>query len=261
MESPNRPRPARHSSRRWAARALRCAPLTPFDSLRSLRASRASDSLAVGPPSCSVWILGSLDRDQGTTTAHSISSRDLPSDGPGIGRQDMVRDDADRDRLVEHVGRAAVRCSWRVFAFVIMSCQTTSTWSWTRPNQTGPEECRASSRHMPALGLGPMDLTGMYSKAVVGRNWWKMRPMSGLSRANCISILSRLDKSRAAMACLVRGHAAATNGELTEILGTSCAENVPNPTRRFEAWLSNDSWVRKQLTRLEDKLNWELPAE
>jgi hypothetical protein len=68
-----------------------------------------------------------------------------------------------------------------------------------------------------------------------------------------------LDKSRAAMACLVRGHTAATNGELTEIPGISCAENVPNLTRRFEAWLSNDLWVRKQLTRLEDKLNWELP--
>jgi REP element-mobilizing transposase RayT len=39
----------------------------------------------------------------------------------GNGRQDIVRDDADRDRLVEDLGRAAVRCSWRVFAFVIMS--------------------------------------------------------------------------------------------------------------------------------------------
>ena len=39
----------------------------------------------------------------------------------GNGRQNIVRDDADRDRLVEHLGRAAVRCSWQVFAFVIMS--------------------------------------------------------------------------------------------------------------------------------------------
>jgi putative transposase len=39
----------------------------------------------------------------------------------GNGRQDIVRDDADRDRLVEQLDRAAVRCSWRVFAFVIMS--------------------------------------------------------------------------------------------------------------------------------------------
>src|SRR6516164_9214561 len=39
----------------------------------------------------------------------------------GNGRQDIVRDDADRDRLVEHLARAAVRCSWRAFAFVSMS--------------------------------------------------------------------------------------------------------------------------------------------
>ena len=39
----------------------------------------------------------------------------------GNGRQDIVCDDADRDRLVDYLGRAAARCSWRVFAFVIMS--------------------------------------------------------------------------------------------------------------------------------------------
>jgi REP element-mobilizing transposase RayT len=31
-----------------------------------------------------------------------------------------VRGDVDRDRLVDHVGRAAVRCSWRVYAFAAM---------------------------------------------------------------------------------------------------------------------------------------------
>jgi putative transposase len=39
----------------------------------------------------------------------------------GNGRQDIVTDDLDRDRLLEHLGRAAVRCSWRVYAFAIMS--------------------------------------------------------------------------------------------------------------------------------------------
>ena len=39
----------------------------------------------------------------------------------GNGRQSIVRDDADRDRLVDYLGRAAVRCTWRVYAFVIMS--------------------------------------------------------------------------------------------------------------------------------------------
>jgi len=40
------------------------------------------------------------------------------------------------------------------------------------------------------------------------------------------------------MAYLARRHTAATNGELTEILGLSRAESVPNLTRRFDAWLS-----------------------
>jgi REP element-mobilizing transposase RayT len=39
----------------------------------------------------------------------------------GNGRQDIVRDDADRDRLQQELGRAAERCSWWVYAFVILS--------------------------------------------------------------------------------------------------------------------------------------------
>jgi putative transposase len=39
----------------------------------------------------------------------------------GNGLQDIVTDDLDRDRLQEHLGRAAARCSWRVYAFAIMS--------------------------------------------------------------------------------------------------------------------------------------------
>ena len=39
----------------------------------------------------------------------------------GNGRQDIVCDDIDRDRLMEHLGRSAVRCSWRIYAFAIMS--------------------------------------------------------------------------------------------------------------------------------------------
>jgi putative transposase len=39
----------------------------------------------------------------------------------GNGRQDILRDDVYRDRLQEHLGRAALRCSWRVYAFVVMS--------------------------------------------------------------------------------------------------------------------------------------------
>jgi hypothetical protein len=67
--------------------------------------------------------------------------------------------------------------------------------------------------------------------------------------------------ARAAMAYLARRYTAATNGELSGILGVSRAESVPNLTRRFEAWLSNDPRTRKQLKRLEDKLTGEHPTE
>jgi site-specific recombinase XerD/REP element-mobilizing transposase RayT len=39
----------------------------------------------------------------------------------GNGRQDIVRDDSDRHRLEDFLGRAAVRCSWRVYAFALLS--------------------------------------------------------------------------------------------------------------------------------------------
>jgi putative transposase len=35
--------------------------------------------------------------------------------------QDIVRDDIDLDRLQEQLGKAAVRCSWHLYAFAIMS--------------------------------------------------------------------------------------------------------------------------------------------
>ena len=63
--------------------------------------------------------------------------------------------------------------------------------------------------------------------------------------------------ARAAMAYLARRHTSATNGDLTEILGVSRAESVPNLTRRFESWLSTDRQVRKELERLEQELSRE----
>jgi hypothetical protein len=67
--------------------------------------------------------------------------------------------------------------------------------------------------------------------------------------------------ARVAMAYLARRHTAATNGELTDVLGLSRAESVPNVTRRFASWLSNDPQVRKQLKRLGDQLTAECPAD
>jgi hypothetical protein len=38
----------------------------------------------------------------------------------GNGRQNIVRGDGDGDRLQEHLGKAALRCGWRVYAFAVM---------------------------------------------------------------------------------------------------------------------------------------------
>jgi hypothetical protein len=61
--------------------------------------------------------------------------------------------------------------------------------------------------------------------------------------------------ARAAIAYLARRPTAATNGELTKIVGMSRAESVPNLTGRFETWLLNESRVCKQLGRLRNELN------
>jgi putative transposase len=37
----------------------------------------------------------------------------------GNGRQEIVRDDTDRGRLQDDLGKAAIRCSWRVCALGI----------------------------------------------------------------------------------------------------------------------------------------------
>src|SRR5229473_821580 len=44
--------------------------------------------------------------------------------------------------------------------------------------------------------------------------------------------------ARAALAYLARRCTAATNTELADLLGLSCAESVPNLTGRFSAWVS-----------------------
>ena len=304
----------------------------------------------------------------------------------GNGRQDIVCDDADRDRLVEHLGRAAVKCSWRVYAFVVMSNHLhvvlktpepnlargmqgflsayanawsrrhrfnghvfqgryrtelvedeTYLWTVTRYAHLNPVRARLvehpaawkwssypgyfRDRHrlewvaydeLLAAWAGEFGGSGSEPAAAYRRyvtaglsqkpeppwadayHGWILgsqkfvnrikamvtnqpqrdrrregRRMRGLSIARVSEIVcaeyeiepSELSQrgsrhpARAAMAYLARRHTAATNGELTEILGVSRAESVPNLTRRFDAWLSSDARVRKQLQRLEHELS------
>ena len=306
----------------------------------------------------------------------------------GNGRQDIVRDDADRDRLVEYLGRAAVRCSWRVFAFVIMSnhlhvvlktpepnlargmqgflsayanvwarrhrfnghvfqgryraelvedesylwtvtryvhlnpvragiVEHPGAWQWSSYRGyardrgrldwvaydellaswagefggRGSEPAAAYRRYVTAelsqppgspwseayhgWILGSQEFIDRIKSIVSGQprrdRRREARRVRGLSLSQLSEIVcseysierSELSRrgsrhpARAAMAYLARRHTSATNGDLTEILGVSRAESVPNLTRRFESWLSTDRPVRKELERLEQELSRE----
>jgi REP element-mobilizing transposase RayT len=110
----------------------------------------------------------------------------------GNGCQNIVCDDVDRDRFLEHLGRAAIRCSWRFHAIAIMS------------------------NHLHVV---------------------LKTPQSNLSRG-MQSFLS---------AYLARSRTMSTNAELAMTLGLSCAECVPNLTRRFAALLATNARVRRNL--------------
>src|SRR5262245_51283046 len=58
------------------------------------------------------------------------------------GHQDVVRDDADRDRLQQDLAPAAGRCGWRVYAWVIWSNHLDVVFKTPQPNP---------ARGMPAL--------------------------------------------------------------------------------------------------------------
>jgi putative transposase len=303
----------------------------------------------------------------------------------GNARQDIVRDDADRDRLVEYLGRAAIRCSWRVYAFAIMSnhlhvvlktpepnlargmqsflsayanvwsrrhrfnghvfqgryrtelvedesylwtvtryvhlnpvrvrlVEHPAGWNWSsypgyvrvrrRREWVAYDELLAAwagefggSGSQPATAYRRYVMAGLSQspespwakahhgwilgsqkffdrvKAMVNneprcnrrRESRRMRALSIAQVSEVVCVEYGIEQSelsqrgsrhpaRAAMAYLARRHTAATNSELTEILGVSRAESVPNLTRRYEAWLSSDSRVRKTLKRLDDVL-------
>ena len=52
----------------------------------------------------------------------------------GNWRQNIVRDDIDRDRVQEQLRKAAVRCSWHVYAVAIMSNHLHVVLNTPQPN-------------------------------------------------------------------------------------------------------------------------------
>ena len=169
----------------------------------------------------------------------------------GNGRQEIVSDDADRDRLQEHLGKAAIRCSWRVYAFAIMSNHLHIVLKTPQPN----------------LARGMQAFLSGYANAWARRHKFSGHVFQGRYRTELVEDETYLwtvtryvhlnpvrAKHRGApggLGLVKRRHTLATNTDLAAVLGLSRAESVPNLTRRFSDWLSTDVKIRKQFTDLE----------
>ena len=100
----------------------------------------------------------------------------------GNGRQNIVRDDIDRDRLQEQLGKAAVRCSWHVYAFAIMSNHLHVVLKTPQPNLSrGMHSAYAngwSRRHR---------FSGHVFHSLIGSGRWcaANRALSGAENLDC----------------------------------------------------------------------------
>ena len=62
------------------------------------------------------------------------------------------------------------------------------------------------------------------------------------------------------LAYLARRHTVATNASLAEVLGVSRPDSVPNLTRRFARWLTEQDEIRQRHKLLEDQLRVNLSS-
>ncbi len=95
----------------------------------------------------------------------------------GNGRQDIVRDDTDRDRLRDDLGRAALRCSWCIYAFVILSNHFHMVLKTPQPNLArGMQAFLSAYANVWRVDIASADMS---SRAGIARSWWKTRRISG----------------------------------------------------------------------------------
>ena len=90
----------------------------------------------------------------------------------GNGRQDIVCDDVDRERLQEHLGRAAIRCSWRIYAFAIMPNTLHVVLKTPQPNLSrGSGKDTHYAADPNRSGNNSMSTRGRVGDAVAGVNF------------------------------------------------------------------------------------------
>ena len=147
----------------------------------------------------------------------------------GNGRQDIVCDDVDRDRLRKEAYHGRILGST---AFI----DRIRAMVRGEPRRQRPKELRL----LQSLPLSHVIEVVCTSYGIERRE---------LSRRG-----SR-NPARAALAYVARTRTIATNAALAAVLGVSREESVPNFTRRFQAWLTTDAKVRKQLRSLEEQLD------
>ncbi len=95
----------------------------------------------------------------------------------GNGRQDIVGNDDDRRRLQDDLGRAAIRCSWRIYAFVLMSNHLHIVLKTPEPNLArGMQTFLSSYANAWARGTASVATS---SRGGIAPSWWRTRPTSG----------------------------------------------------------------------------------
>ena len=101
----------------------------------------------------------------------------------GNGRQDIVHDDLDRDRLMGDLAGPLRRSSWQVYAFVVLSNHLHIVVKTPSPTSRG--ECKGSSHPTLTLRHDAAALAGACSRDGIAPSWWKTRVTSGRCRGTC----------------------------------------------------------------------------
>ena len=111
----------------------------------------------------------------------------------GNARQRIVRDDHDRERLLDDLRRTVLRCGWELLAFVFMENHLHLLLTTPRPNLRGA--CSNSSRRMPSGTDDDIVESGTCSRDGTGPNSSRMRATIGPSAGRSTSIRSVLGSS------------------------------------------------------------------
>ena len=167
----------------------------------------------------------------------------------GNARQKIVRDDADRRRLIDGLEQSVVRHGWDLLCYVVMGNHLHLMVKTPHPNLGAG--CRAFSQ---AMQSGRGDGGGEWATCSKGGIFAAVTSFYGLDDA---ALSRRHDPhvARAVAAWLCRRHTEASLRELAARLGLSRPDSVPNLTRRIETRLKASPELSNDLTEILKRAN------